>query len=84
MAVFGVPAVYMCSSISQEMLRTNRMLKELNLLGNNVGDAGTKFIADALTANSVLEKLDLSRNNIRRDVRDWFVWNYFGLCGTMA
>ena len=42
-------------------------LMELDLKLNNIGDAGTCLLADALMANTTLAKLNLSFNNMSRD-----------------
>ena len=49
--------------------QANRAVKHLVLLGNMIGDVGVGLIADALTVNTTLLTLDLSRNFIRREVR---------------
>ena len=45
----------------------NRVLTELWLGGNEIGDVGAKAIAEALKVNAVLTKLELSFN---RDMGD--------------
>ena len=40
----------------------NRVLTELRLNGNEIGDVGAKAIAEALKVNAVLTKLDIRIN----------------------
>ena len=42
----------------------NRVLTELWLGGNDIGDVGAKAIAEALKVNAVLTKLDIWANNM--------------------
>ena len=52
----------------------NRVLTNLDLHFNQIGDEGAKAIAEALKVNPVLTKLDLSVNNLgdagKKAVRD--------------
>tara|TARA_B110001452_G_scaffold264878_1_gene268616 strand:- start:10 stop:1203 length:1194 start_codon:yes stop_codon:yes gene_type:complete len=56
------------------MLRANRSLKDLSLLGNKIGDAGAEAIAAMLRVNRSLNYLDLRGNDIghpaKQSVRD--------------
>jgi hypothetical protein len=47
-----------------EALKTNTMLKMLELSGNQIGDAGAEKLADALKSNTALMELGLSSNQI--------------------
>ena len=48
-------------------LRSNCLLKKLNLSYNNIGKTGVEALAMGLLSNSVLQNLDLSHNNIGDD-----------------
>ena len=45
-------------------LKWNTTVTELNLSGNNIGDAGASGLADLLKSNKILTKLKLSQNAI--------------------
>ena len=68
-AVIRIVTCAVTVALAQEGLKCNHTLVELNLMANNLCDAGAKFISDSLRANTTLTKLDLSRNFLRRDVR---------------